>query len=120
MGFLLFIVAWILYIPLTIINIIIVIIKNIKEYAFLSVIDKYFLHSARDIDQFGNSNLKTLLNLTLIKKEGYQFGKIQETISSVLGKNERDNTLTKVGKGLVTILDFFDKNHCRDAIKDDI
>jgi hypothetical protein len=118
MGFLLFLLAWILYIPLTVVNIIVVIIKNIKSYAFFKVIDGYFLQTAADIDRFGNSNLRTLFNLTLIKENGYKFGKIQETISSVLGKNQRDNTLTKTGKILVLILDFISRDHCKKSIRE--
>jgi len=49
---------------------------------------------------------------------GYEFGKTGETISSALGKNQRDNTLTNCGKILVTILDFLDKNHCKKSIKE--
>lgn len=117
-GFILFLVASILYLPLTIINIIVVSVHNRKKYNFLKILDGYFLQSATDIDRFGNSNFRTLWNLFLIKKEGYQFGKIQETISSVLGKNQRDNTLTKLGKGLVWILNVFEKDHCLKSIND--
>ena len=120
MGFLLFIIASILYLPLTIINVIVVIIKHIKSYRFLSVIDGYFLQSATDIDRFGNSNFRTLWNLILKKKEGYPFGKIQETISSVLGKNQRDGTLTKAGRVLAWILDTLDKDHCKNSIDNEI
>ena len=41
-----------------------------------------------------------------------------QTISSALGKNERDKTLSKKGKLLVKILDFLDKNHCQNSIKE--
>ena len=49
---------------------------------------------------------------------GYQFGVIGETISSALGKNQRDKTLTTTGKILVFILDFLDENHCENSIKE--
>ncbi len=48
----------------------------------------------------------------------YEFGKENETISSALGKNERDKTLSKKGKLLVKILDFLDKNHCKKSMKE--
>lgn len=41
---------------------------------------------------------------------------MSETISGVLGKNERDNTLSKTGKILVWILNKLDKNHCFKSI----
>ena len=52
------------------------------------------------------------------KENGYQFGAVGETISSALGKNQRDKTLTICGKILVSILDFLDKNHCIKSIRE--
>ena len=52
----------------------------------------------------------------LITKDGYKFGNSNETISSTLGKNERDNTLSQIGKALVWLLDKIDKDHCKKAI----
>ena len=60
-------------------------------------------------------NLLALFNKVLINEKGYRFGDIRETISSVLGKNQRDKTLTKTGKVLVWVLD---KNHCEKSIED--
>lgn len=105
MGFLLFIVAYILFLPLSIINYCVV--KNKKGY---------FKSSAISLDKFGNREFRTLLNKTLIVEKGYEFGNMNETISGVLGKNERDKTLTKTGKCLVFILNKLDKNHCLKSI----
>jgi hypothetical protein len=105
MGGLLFAIAYILFLPLTLINYLFV--KNKKEY---------FKSSAISLDRFGNREFRTLFNKVLITENGYQFGDIGETISSVLGKNERDNTLTKAGKFLVYILDKLDKNHAFKSI----
>lgn len=105
MGFLLFIVAYVLFLPLSIINYCVV--KNKKGY---------FKSSAINLDKFGNREFRTLLNLTLRIGTGYEFGNINETISGVLGKNERDKTLSKTGKGLVYILNKIDKNHCLKSI----
>ena len=63
-----------------------------------------------------NREFRTLWNKTLKKENGYKFGAEDETISSALGKNQRDNTLTKTGKKLVWILDKIDKNHCIKSI----
>ena len=114
MEFLLFIIAVILFIPLTVLNLIVVITK----YSFKwKVIKNYFLETAIDIDRFGNRNFRTLLNTTLITKDGYKFGDYRETISSALGKNKLKNTLTKTGKALCAILDFLDKDHCIKSIR---
>jgi hypothetical protein len=101
MGFLLFIIAYILFLPLSVINWVVV--KDKKGY---------FKSSAINLDKFGNREFRTLLNSTL----GKGFGNINETISGVLGKNERDGTLTNTGKSLVWILDKLDKNHAFKSI----
>jgi len=108
MGIILFIVATCLWIPLTILNCFAVAYKY-------GLSNRFFLETATDIDRFGNRNFRTLLNLAL-QKNGYEFGNIGETISSALGKNKRDETLTKMGKIICNILDFLDKNHCIKSI----
>lgn len=103
--FLLFILAWILWLPLTIWNFWLV--ENKKGY---------FLSSAITLDKFANREFRTLWNKFLRTEDGYGFGNIDETISSALGKNERDLTLTKTGKRLVYLLNKLDKNHCQKSI----
>jgi hypothetical protein len=105
MGFILFAIAYILYLPLTLIN-----------YLFVKNKKGYFRSSAISLDRFGNREFRTLFNKVLITENGYQFGDIGETISSVLGKNERDKTLTKAGVILVYILDKLDKGHALKSI----
>lgn len=105
MGFLLFIIAYLLFLPLSIINFLVV--KNKKGY---------FKSSAINLDKFGNREFRTLLNKTLKTDNGHAFGDMKETISGVLGKNERDKTLSKTGKILVWILNKLDKNHCVKSI----
>ena len=111
MNLLLFIIAWVLILPLTVWNLIIVNRKygNTKGY---------FRSTALSIDIWANREFRTLWNTQLRIDGGYEFGKTGETISSALGKNERDKTLTKTGKLLVKILDFFDENHCQNSIKE--
>ena len=67
---------------------------------------------AVSIDQLNNKVCKELFNDTLITKDGYGFGKVDETISSALGRNVLKGTLTTAGKVLVKILDILDKDHC--------
>ena len=78
----------------------------------------YFRSTALSIDIWANREFRTLWNDKLRIDSGYEFGKENETISSALGKNQRDKTLTICGKILVTILDFLDKNHCKKSIKE--
>ena len=100
----LFLIAWVLLLPLTIIN-------------FFLVHDKgYFLSTAKSLDVWANYEFRTLWNVALVLDGGYQFGVKYETISSALGKNQVLNALSKVGKILAFILDTIDKNHCKNAI----
>ena len=105
MGVLLFLIAWVLFLPLTFIN-------------FLAVKNKkgYFKSSAVNLDRFGNREFRTLFNKVLITEKGYQFGRIEETISGVLGKNQRDKTLSKTGLKLVELLNRIEENHCLKSI----
>lgn len=68
------------------------------------------------IDQIGNSVCRDLFNRCLITSSWYKFGKVQETISSVLGKNQEIWTLTCLGRAVVWILDWIDRDHCRESI----
>ena len=69
------------------------------------------------IDQIGNSVCRDLFNRCLITSSWYKFGKVQETISSVLGKNQETSTLTCLWAIIVKLLDTLDKNHCKDSIQ---
>jgi hypothetical protein len=103
----LFFVAYVLFLPLSLLN-----------YFFVENKKGYFLSSALNLDKFGNREFRTLWNKVLRTDKGHKFGNIEETISSALGKNERDRTLTNYGKALVLILDKIDKNHCFKSIDD--
>ena len=109
MNLLLFLVAWLLILPLTVWNLIVVYQKN-------GSVKGYFRSTALSIDIWANREFRTLWNVKLRIENGYEFGREGETISSALGKNQRDNTLSKTGKLLVKILDFLDENHCEEAI----
>lgn len=112
LDLILFVVAYVLLLPLTFINFIAVLLKC-RDHA-----KGYFRSTAVNIDKFGNREFRTLWNLTLITAVGYKFGNIEETISSALGKNERDGTLSNAGKALAWILNTIDKNHCKKSIKE--
>ena len=106
LGYILFLVAYLLFLPLTIFNAL-----NVRKKG-------YFLDTAINIDKFGNREFRFSLNKYLITENSpFKFGNIDETISSVLGKNQRFGHLTKFGKVIYKILDTIDKNHCEKSIQ---
>lgn len=106
----LFLLAWGLFLPLSIVNFVIVACRGGAK--------GYFFSSAVALDKYANRELRTLWNSTLRTSEGYPFGNVEETISSALGKNERDGTLTLIGRLLAWILDKIDRDHARKSINE--
>jgi len=97
---------------------------------FKSFYDRHFIDGIIDVDRklydlactkdlTGNISCSELFNSTLIKKNSKNlFGKKNEYISSVEGKNQLDNTLTKTGKILSNILNKIEKDHCIKSIQE--
>ncbi len=79
-------------------------------------VGEYFLKIATSIDQLGNVIMQHLFNLLLIKRTGYKFGNRKETISSAIGKNEEQKTLSGLGKFINSILNMIDRNHSLNSI----
>ena len=113
MGFLLYIVA--------------LVIKRVLEpfmYIYGSIFalckgewSQYNTDLAISIDQYGNGLSRYLFNQLLIKNtSAHKFGNIDETISSVIGKNKVAGTLSRVGRFIDYALDILDPNHSLDAI----
>lgn len=100
----LFFAAYILFLPLSLLN-----------YFFVENKKGYFLSSALNLDKFGNREFRTLWNKTLITEKGYKFGNIEETISAIIGINKQSNSLTKIGNILYKVLNKIEKNHCEIA-----
>lgn len=88
--------------------------------------DGFFLSSAANLDRWAGREYRTLWNLIFIVKGAYKFGHPQETISGVLGKNQREERingtirLTKLGRGLAKFLDKIDHKHCELSINDEV
>lgn len=78
------------------------------------------LSLAKAIDQTWNAFCSDLFNFILINKSWYKFWNIDETISSVLGKNEKKETLLYCWKVLVWLLNYIDKEHCKKSIDNSI
>jgi 8-oxo-dGTP diphosphatase len=80
-------------------------------------IKAYFYKVALSIDQLGNVVCQNLFNCTLIIwSSPHRFGHEDETISSVLGKNEKEKTLSVLGKALCFLLNSIDKEHTYKSI----
>jgi hypothetical protein len=71
-------------------------------------------------DRYGNVLCQHLFNMIFINLKGYRFGNGKETISSVIGKNKRDKTLSLIGRLFDSILDFFEKEHSIKSIDETI
>lgn len=111
MGFLLFIVAIVLAIPTFIVSLIHILFSRGRNKGYLKTISGYHKHLAVDIDRFGGSAFKSLWNSIMITTEGYKFGNINETMSSVFGKNKALGTLTSLGKFIAWVLNLIEKDH---------
>lgn len=119
LGLLLFIIALIMFVPLAIWGIIEVLIALFYKKRFwngLRVFGEFILLLAVILDVAINVITKVPFNRLLIKKDGFKFGNRRDTISRVLGINERDNKLTKLGDTLCRFLNFIDKDHCKKSI----
>lgn len=79
-------------------------------------ISSYLFRVAITIDMLGNVLGAGFLDFLFLKKHPiYKFGKIDETISKVLGMNQWSNHLSTFGKCLVWILDKIEDDHCLKA-----
>lgn len=119
MGFLLWIVSNLIYyglLPLVWVYNLFYYFYNRKFFRAFKEIDDDFFNIALGNDQKGNIVYKHLFNKILIRKYGVSFGYEDETVSSVLGKNLRDGTLTKLGQFVCWVLDSIDENHCIKSI----
>jgi len=76
------------------------------------LVAKMLFELARGIDQTGNAVCFDFFNWALVKDDGLApFGNVDETISSVIGRNKQLENLTWVGRLLDLILDGIDFNH---------
>ena len=92
--------------------------KKNKKSIYLS---DYFFKMAQCIDQLGNVAYREMFNDILVtSKSKNAFGDNQETISSVIGKNLEDNTLSRVGLLLNKILNYIEPNHSIISIEENV
>lgn len=78
---------------------------------------KWHTDLARGKDQYINGVCKYLFNRFLIHSDSlYKFGNIDETISSVIGKNKIVGSLSLLGRIIDKILDLIEKDHTLKSI----
>ena len=75
------------------------------------------MNESRKASKMLNFTQSDVLNKLLITGTGIPFGGVGETVSSVIGKNVLNKTLSPVGNLLNMVLDFFDPNHSINSIK---
>ena len=121
MSFLLFCVALLLVITTAPIGFLYAIIRQTSSSKSKSL-NVYFIEVALVLDEVGNVTMQHLLNDILIIKndQAYFFGRKDETISSVIGKNSLTNTLSPLGRALNSFLNFLDKDHSLNSIIYDV
>jgi len=84
----------------------------------LKGLNKLFLQVAVSIDQLGNVIMQRIFNDLLIKKASPdKFGSEDETISSVIGKNQLSGMLTGLGRAINWVLNKIDSNHSLNSIE---
>jgi len=94
--------------------------KRSPKNGFKAANDRHY-DLAMAFDQFANVLCSPLFNRLLIRRKEaqYFFGNIADTISKILGYNQKYGTLTRTGWRLVLILDCFEANHCLVTIGED-
>lgn len=116
-GLILVIIAVVLFIVLLPLGLFVAIADSLTSRSIYPL-SRVLLMTAVGIDVAGNGWCASLFNAILIRPwSKHKFGVHIETISSVLGKNKLEGTLTILGKDIDAILDFFDPNHSIKSIK---
>ncbi|MGQ1934937.1 hypothetical protein [Ornithobacterium rhinotracheale] len=121
-NLLIFIIAPFLVVLLTPINVVLVFAKDWRKKGLKKAwqgMANYFRESAYRWDCFGCSELRTLWNCTLKTKQGKEFGKRGLSLSSDLGMQEVNGTMSRTGAVLNALLFLIERNHCRKAYEND-
>lgn len=113
-GFILLILAWLLLLPATLVNVILVA-SRAGIRGWVRALGGYFKNTARNLDVFAADEFRALWNVILVKNNGIRFIGGGKTISAYLGANMLKGTLTPFGKLVAFICDSVDNNHCLKA-----
>lgn len=80
---------------------------------------KYFKKIAVSYDQTGNAINGQMLTDCLGNGEGEKFGNPDETVSGIVGKKKKSNTLSHLGWAIAVCLNKIEKDHVEKAIEED-
>lgn len=106
----LFVIAIILYVIVSPINLLLVLFNGGK-------VTDYLLSAATTIDKVAGWEFRTLWNRILIKGCNKQeFNDIRFTMSYFLGVNKERNTLTNFGEVICIVLNTIDKDHVEKSV----
>ncbi|GIZ09969.1 hypothetical protein [Flavobacterium sp. UMI-01] len=124
MGFLLSIIALILFVFVYILDEITVLVIDVKNRKWFKITAERKFKKAFKVDVFANNLFPSFWNAAL-SKGGYQFGRFGETLSSVFGKKRLEKSLSWLGwlvSILIDAIDFTKWNkggHCIASIMTD-
>lgn len=107
MGFILSIIALILFVILYVLEDIIMFFVKVKNRKWYKLSEERKFIKARKTDIIGNFLFADLFN-AILSKGGYQFGRFGETLSSVFGKKRKEKSLNWIGFGVSKIIDGID------------
>lgn len=116
--------ALILFIGLMPLALIFGLIRSYKKEGILTFLFTFFFQIAKGIDQTSNGSFYQILNGLLLKNKGkyFEFGNEDETLSSVLGRNQQIKMLSITGWFFVLLLwiidarYWFSGGHCVNSI----
>ncbi len=117
MGVILFIISFLLVGLFTPIGMMFTIMRSLFTLN-IKPINDYYLKLAISLDRFGNVVMGGMFNFILINDTKHQFGDDRETISSVLGKNKINKSLSYFGRRLDALLNGLDEGHSVKSIKE--
>ena len=121
MGFILNIIALILYALVYIVDYFVTFFKYKGQRGYIKKVSKNHFDKAFRLDVFANLQYKDTWAIVFGRK-GYQFGRFGETLSSVFGKKRADKSLTYFGYIITYILDllwftdWLKGGHCKASI----
>lgn len=123
MGFILFLVALLPTVLLTLIWTPISVVYHLVTLKWKNgskALSKYFYQLAIIIDVFANESLETPLNWLMLNKQPNPFlfgGNDRDTLSYVIAMNKESGTLSRFGNMWARFLNKVDKNHLAKAIE---
>lgn len=106
-GFILSIIALILFVFLYVLEDIIMFFVKVKNRKWYKLSEQRKFIKARKTDIIGNFLFADLFN-AILSKGGYQFGRFGETLSSVFGKKRKEKSLNWLGCAISIIIDCID------------